>query len=55
MPGANGNALAAAAFSRSGVRARADAEFGAERLGALEIVGVQDGADPDDGVRAPPR
>ena len=32
-------------------RARADAELGAERLGAREIVGVQDRADADDGFR----
>ena len=31
--------------------AGADAEFGAERLGPREIVGVQDRADADDGLR----
>ncbi len=32
-------------------RARADAELGAERLRACQIVRVEDGADADDGVR----
>ena len=51
IPGANGKALAAAAFSRSGVAPGLMPNFTPSASRAIQIVGVQDGADADDGVR----
>ena len=55
IPGANGSALAAAAFSSSGVAPGLMPNLAPSDLGAGEIVGVEDGADADNGVRAPRR
>ena len=50
IPGANGKALAAAACSNSGVAPGLMPKLGADILRARQIIGIQDGADPDHGL-----
>ena len=50
MPGANGKIAGSGGFQQLRRRAGADAEFRAERAGAVEIGGVEDRADADNGL-----